>query len=250
MIAEFANHHSWIAWVPIVSPFVAGALVFRRMPTVPLAILGGLAGLALGACAPLIGIRDDWVMVQLCLSIAGSVVGGVWGSSIGARLRRRGPRDPDGSLVTIALAVGLGLAGLLAGALAPAMLQGRAPDMDIDVIVSSALGGGLGWCLGSAIGWHRSRERARPTTAQRRLLVVMAGTIALLGIAIGTQISAARFGPSIDEIRWDDPRLPPTAMLVYLDTAVAAFTLLALAQRRSGRAPRSHAVSVPRATGS
>jgi hypothetical protein len=38
-------------------------------------------------------------------------------------------------------------------------------------------------------------------------------------------------------------------MLVYLDTAVAAFTLLALAQRRSGGAPRSQAVSVPGAAG-
>ena len=95
MIAEFADYHSWIAGVPIVAPFVAGALVFRRMPTVPLAILGGLAGLAglgLGALAPLLGIQDDWVMVQLCFSITGSVAGGVWGSSIAARLRRRGPR--------------------------------------------------------------------------------------------------------------------------------------------------------------
>jgi hypothetical protein len=31
MIAEFANYHSWIAWVPIVAPLVAGVLVFRAI---------------------------------------------------------------------------------------------------------------------------------------------------------------------------------------------------------------------------
>ena len=77
----------------------------------------------------------------------------------------------------------------------------------------------------------------------------MAGTIALLGIVIGSEIRATRFGPSIDDIRRRDPRLPPTAMIVYVDTALGVLTLLALTQRRSGGATRSEAVSTPDGAG-
>ena len=235
MLADYTEVHRWIAWVPIVAPLVACALVFRRMPLIPLMIVGGLAGLGLGALAPAVGLEDDWTTVQLFASLSGLAVGSVAGVEVGDRLRRRGPRDPDGSLVTVGLAIGLGLAGLLIGGLIPALRRGEPPDLDLDVIVASAIGGGIGWAVGATIGWRRTRGRPPPTTLQRVLLGVMAAAIVLFGVAAANEIRGARFGPAIDDVRPRNPRLPPIAALVIADAALGGLTLAALAARRGTR---------------
>ena len=126
VVAEIAHYRSWIAWVPIVAPLVATALVFRRVPAFSLGILGGLVGLAGVSALSIFG----WVEEPTTL-LLGMGAGVALGIAVGIGIDHAKRRDPrwvrDSSVVTIGTAITLGVIGLIVGSFFPALLQGSRP---------------------------------------------------------------------------------------------------------------------------
>ena len=237
VVGEFAHYQGWIAWVPVVAPLLAIAAVFRRVPALSVGIAGGLVGLAITAAAFVVDDRlGQWLMIEGPL--IGIGLGVVVGAAIGHATSRNSGMVRDGSLLTVGLAMAFGSLGLIIGGFTPAIVHGAPPDMDIDVIVAATIGGSIGWILGAVIGWVRTADASPPREGQRWVLHLMALTIAFFGFVIGASITSARFGPMIDEIEPGDPRLAPTAAIVYAATALAVLTLVAVAER--GRLRRDH----------
>jgi hypothetical protein len=197
MIAEFANYRSWIAWVPIVG-LLAVPLLFRRVLAVSLAAVGALIGLAIGAA-------------------------------------RSGPEPRDASVIVVGSAIGAGVVGTLIGGFGPALLAGAPPDLNVTVLATVAVGGGVGWATGASIGWRRARTAPAPGAVQRGVLVVAAVSIAIFGAVIVATIQGHRFGPSIDEMtRAERDSLPLIAAVYCIDVAIAVSTLVAVAARGTG----------------
>ena len=174
----------------------------------------------------------NWVEepTTLLLGMGGGIALGIAvGIGIAHAKRRDSRWVRDGSVVAIGPAMTLGVIGLIVGSFIPALLQGSPPDMDPDLLVAAALGGGIGWCAGAVIGWQRAGDATLPSVAQRRFLYAMAFTFALLGIVVAIVI---RNGPSFDGVRADDPRLRSAVALVCVDTALSVATVLAVAKRR------------------
>jgi hypothetical protein len=216
-------------WVVMLAPLLATALVFRRVPTVSLGIVGVLLGLAWVSMFAYVGREEDPLgMLGMVLGFGGIVVG----AGIG-HIKRRDPTwVRDGSVATIGLAMSLGFVGLLLGGFIPALLQQSTPDMDVDVIVAAALGGGVGWCVGARVAWVRTRDAILPGVAQRWSLYVMALTIAILGTVVSLGVRSGVGGPSFDGVSRHDAGLPIAAAVVLVDTALAVVTVLAAAMRR------------------
>ena len=231
VVAEIAHYRSWIAWVPILAPLFATALVFRRVPAVSLGVLGGLVGLAAVSVASIFGWVEE--PTTLLLGMGGGVALGI---AVGIGVDHAKRRDPrwvrDSSVLTIGPAITLGVIGLIVGSFIPALLQESPPDMDPDLLVAAALGGGIGWCAGAVIGWQRAGDATLPSVAQRRSLYAMAVSFALLGTVVAFVIRNGPGGPSFDGVRDDDPRLRSAAALVCVDTALSVATVLAVAKRR------------------
>jgi hypothetical protein len=231
VIGEIAHYRSWIAWVPILAPLFATALVFRRVHAFSLGILGGVVGLAAVSVVSMFGWVEEPTTLLLGMGV-GVALGIAVGISIDDAKRRDSRWVRDRSVVAIAPAITLGVVGLIVGGFIPALLQGSPPDMDPDVLVAAALGGGIGWCAGAVIGWQRAGEAVRPSVTQRRSLYAMAFTFAFLGIVVAIVIRNGAGGPSFDSVRDDDPRLRSAAALVCVDTALSVATVRAVAKRR------------------
>ena len=233
MIAEFANYKSWIAWVPIVS-LLAIPLLFRRVLVVSLAIVGAFVGFVVTSISPPLG-RDA---EQLGANIAvGLLAGAAFGALPGAVLdaQRRGAGRRDASVTVVGCALGLGLLGALVGGFAPGILAGQPPDLNVDVLLTIAVGGGFGWSVGAAIGWRAARSKPPPGRAQRWILAVAAASIAVFGAAIVASIQQRSFGPSIEDMtRLERHRLPLIAAIYCIDTTIAVLTLVAIAVRDRG----------------
>ena len=239
MIAEFANCRSWIAWVPIVSP-LAIPILFRRIPIVSLAMVGAFVGfVAISLTMPL-GSNAEQLGANVALGLlGGAAFGAILGAAVGRGDRTTTP--PDASVTVLGYAVGLGLLGALVAGFAPSILVGQAPDLDVAVILLVAIGGGLGWSIGAAIGWWAARSAPPPGRTQRWLLGVGAAGVALTGASVVASIQDRSFGPSIDEMsRWDRQHLALIAALYCIDTTIAALTLVAVAIRGSGQPATAH----------
>jgi hypothetical protein len=95
------------------------------------------------------------------------------------------------------------------------------------VLLTIAVGGGLGWSVGAAIGWRAARSAPPPARAQRWILAVAAASIAVFGAAIVASIQQRSFGPSIEDMtRLERHRLPLIAALYCIDTTIAVLTLV------------------------
>ncbi len=235
MIAGFANYRSWIEWVPLVG-LLAIPILFRRVLAVSLAMVGAFVGfVAILSTMPL-GSDAEQLGANVALGLAGgAVVGAITGVGLDVLRPRSQPRDA--SVIVVGLAVGLGVLGALIGAFGPALL-GAAPDLNVAVLGMVAVGGGIGWSIGAAIGWHLARSAPSPGRFQRWVLAVAAVSIALFGASIVAAIQARAFGPSIDEMtRAERDSLPFVAALYCIDVVLAVSTLVAVAAR--GVVPRS-----------
>jgi hypothetical protein len=138
-------------------------------------------------------------------------------------------------VTVVGYALGLGLLGALVGGFAPGILAGQPPDLHVDVLLAIAVGGGLGWSVGAAIGWRAARSAPPPGRAQRWILAVAAASIAVFGAAIVASIQQRSFGPSIEDMtRLERQRLPLIAALYCIDTTIAVLTLVAIAVRDRG----------------
>ncbi len=241
MIAEFANYRSWIDWVPIMA-LLAIPLLFRRVLVVSLALLGAFLGfIAIGLTMPL--GRDA---EQLGANVAaGLVVGAVLGALVGVVLGALRPRSQplDGSVTVVGCAIGLGVMGALIGGFGPSF-PGGSPDLNVSVLGTIAVGGGIGWLIGAAIGWRLARGAPSPDRVQRWILVVAAVSIAIFGATIVGAIQARAFGPSMDEMtRLERDSLPTVAALYCINAVLAASTLIAVAAR--GVVPTGKTATAP-----
>jgi hypothetical protein len=233
MIAEFASYRSWIAWVPIVSLLVM-PILFRRILVVSFAMVGAFVGfVAISLTVPL-GSNAEQLGANVALGLlGGAAFGAILGAAVGRSHRRTTP--PDASVKVVGYAVGLGLMGALVAGFAPSILARQPPDLDVTVILLVAVGGGLGWSIGAAMGWWAARSASAPGRTQRWLLGVAASGIALTGASVVASIQDRSFGPSIDGMsRWDRQHLALIAALYCLDTTIAVLTLVAVAVRSSG----------------
>lgn len=238
MLAEFANYESWIAWVPFVA-LLAIPLALRRTLPLCLALVGSFVGMVFVTLAPPLGRNAEQFGANLALGLAGGAVAGAMIGLLIQSVRTAPPRDA--STIVLGWAIALGIAGAVIGGFGPSVVGGP-PDLNIDVLFSIAIGGGLGWAVGARVGWRRAREA--PTDAlQRSLLVIVAIAIVLMGASIVMTILGRQFGPSIDELtRHERHQLPTLAALYAIDTAIAMLTVLVLAVRGSRAA-----VAVPAA---
>jgi hypothetical protein len=229
MIAEFANYRSWIAWVPIVA-LLAIPLLFRRVLVVSCASVGTFIGfVAIVATMPL-GSDAEQLGANAAAGLAGgAAVGALVGLVLG--LFRRGSQPRDASVIVVGWALGLGVLGALVGGFGPSLFGGS-PDLSVPVLGTIAVGGGIGWAVGAAIGWRMARDAPSPGRFQRWILAVAAVAIALFGAGIIATIQSHAFGPSIDEMtRSERNSLPLIAALYCVDVALAVSTLIAVAAR-------------------
>ena len=139
-----------------------------------------------------------------------------------------------------------GIVGALIGGFAPAILDASAPDLTVSIILAVAVGGGLGWALAAVVGWVSSRGAPAPSTGQRWIVAIAAASIVPLGVGIVMSIEARDFGPSIDELSRSDRSLLPFAEAAFaIDTALAVFTLIAVALRTNEGAGAQQGVQFP-----
>ena len=236
MIAELANYRSWIAWVPFVA-LLAIPLLFRHVLAVSLAMAGAFVGFVLiSASMPLGSSAEDLGANVAAGLLGGAALGGILGAALAAR--RHEPYDA--SVTVVGYAIGLGLLGVAVGGLGPSVLTGASPDLSVALLLTIAVGGGLGWSLGAVIGWRATPDAPSPGRAQRWILGVAAASVALFGAVVAASIQARAFGPSIDGLsRWDRHQLPLVAALYCIDTVLVVLTLVAVAVRRSGERPSS-----------
>jgi hypothetical protein len=242
MIAEFASYRSWIAWVPIVAMLAIPLLLWRVLP-LGLAILGAFVGFVLTLLEPPLGRDAEQFGPNLAVGlVGGAIVGAVVGGLI--RILRPPDRPRDASAAVVGWAVGLGVIGALVGGFAP-NFRGGSPDLNVEVLGSVAVGGGVGWSVGAIVGRWFARSAPPPGAGQRWLLAIGAAGIAIIGAGIVVSIPAHAFGPSIDEVsRFDRQQLPFIAALYCIDTTIAVLTLVAVAVRGIGVAGSSEAVTV------
>jgi hypothetical protein len=243
MVAEFANYHSWIAWVPIVG-LLAVPLLIRTVPAVALAFAGAFVGFVVISLTMPLGGNAEQLGANIAAGLGGgAAVGALIGLGVATLRSRSEPHDA--SVVVVGFAIGLGVFGALAGGFGPSLLKGEPPDLEVPVLATVAIGGGLGWAIGAALGWHRARNAPSPGPTQRWLLLLAATSIALFGAVIVTSIQGQHgFGPPIDDMtRAERDALPSIAALYCIDVAVAVATLIAVAVR--GSATRAGAVVVP-----
>ena len=229
MIAEFASYRSWIAWVPLVA-MLAIPLLFRRVLVVSCALVGAFVGLVVIIATMPLGSDAEQLGANTAAGLGG---GAAVGASVGLVLGvfRRGSRPRDASVIVVGWALGLGVLGALIGGFGPSLFGGS-PDLSVFVLGTVAVGGGIGWGLGAAIGWRLARGAPSPERLQRWILAVAAVSIALFGAGIVATIQSHAFGPSIDEMtRAERNSLPLIAALYCIDVALAVSTLAAVATR-------------------
>jgi hypothetical protein len=229
MVAEFANYRSWIDWVPFVG-LLAIPILFRRVLAVSLALVGAFVGfVAISLTMPL-GSDAEQLGANVAAGLAGgAVVGALVGAGLGALRPRSQPRDA--SVIVVGCAMGAGVLGALVGGFGPSLFGGS-PDLEVAVLALIAVGGGIGWALGAAVGWRLARSAPSAERLQRWILGVAAVSIALLGASIVAGIQAREFGPSIDWMsRAERDSLPLVAALYCIDVALAVSTLAAVAAR-------------------
>jgi hypothetical protein len=233
VIAEFLEYRSWIGWVPIFALLAIPILLWRVLP-LGLALLGAFVGLLAVFVAPPLGRDAEQFGPNLALGlVVGAVVGAVWGALFRVFRPSEHPRDAPATVV--GWAVGLGVIGATFGGFVPGLRGGGAPDFNVEVLRTVAIGGGIGWSLGAIIGWWFGRSAPVPETWQRWWLAIGAAGIALFGAGIVASIPAHEFGPSIDEMsRWDRQQLPVIAAMYCIDTTIAVVTLVAVAVRGTG----------------
>ena len=209
----------------LLASLITTALVFRRVPAFTLAIVGGLIGLAAAVAVPLIN-ASSWP-ASLLLVPGGIIVGAVRGCVIAVTKRTAPMWVRDASTGMIGPAIALGTIGLVLGGFA------GGADMSPDVLVSAAIGGGVGWSMGAAIGWERTRDVPAPGTAQRWFLGLLAVTVAILGALIATTVGRGLGGPSFDGVSPRDPGFAIAAAVLAFDTGLAVLTIVAVIYRSS-----------------
>ena len=230
MLAEFANYESWIGWVPFVA-LLAIPLALRRNLPLCFALVGSSVGMILVTLAPPLGRGAEQFGANLAIGVAG---GAVAGALIGLLIQSARTAPPRGaSTIVLGWAIALGIAGAVIGGFGPSVFDGP-PDLSIETLFTIAIGGGLGWIVGTLAGWRRAREAPMPDALQRSLLVVAAIAIAMVGATTVITILGHRFGPFIDQLtRHERHQLPTLAALYAVDTGVAMITVLVLAVRGS-----------------
>jgi hypothetical protein len=240
MVAEFANYESWIAWVPFVA-LLAIPLVLRRNLPLSLALAGSFVGMIFGTLVPPLGRDAEQFGPNLAVGLVGGAVARALLGLVIQATRTNAPRD--GSSIVLGLAIVLGIVGAVIGGFWPSLVGGS-PDLTIETLFSIAIGGGLGWVVGTLVGWRSARDAPEPDAVQRSLLVVAAIAIAMMGAVIVVTILGRQFGPSIDELtRHERHQLPTLAALYMVDTAIAVLTVLVLA----GRGWHTTAATIPAA---
>jgi hypothetical protein len=175
MIAEFANYRSWIDWVPIVG-LLAIPILFRRVLAVSLALVGAFVGFVVISLTMPLGSDAEQLGANVAAGLAG---GAVVGALVGAGLSALRPRSQpqDASVIVVGCSMGAGVLGALVGGFGPSLLGGS-PDLEVAVLALIAVGGGIGWALGAAIGWRLARSAPSPGPVQRWILAVSAVSIA------------------------------------------------------------------------
>ena len=228
MVAEFANYQSWIAWVPFVA-LLAIPFLFRRIPVVSGALVGAFVGFVVIMATMPLGSDAEQLGSNLAAGlVGGALVGALVGLVFGV-LRPRPPRDV--SVTVVGCALGLGVLGALVGGFGPSVF-GAPPDLNVATLGTIAVGGGIGWALGAAIGWRIARGAQAPDRIQRWILLVAAVSMALFGASVVAGIQAQSFGPSIDGMtRAERDALPLVAALYCIDVVLAVSTLVAVAAR-------------------
>jgi hypothetical protein len=239
MLAEFANYESWIAWVLFVA-LLAIPIALRRTLPLCLALVGSFVGMVFVTLAPPLGRDAEQFGAKLALGLTSGAVAGALIGLLIQSVRTAPPRDA--STIVLGWAIALGIAGVVIGGFGPLDVR-WAPDLNIDVLFSIAIVGGLGWAVGTLVGWRHAREAPTPDAPQRSRLVIVAIAIVLMGATIVMTILGRQFGPSIDELtRHERHQLPTLAALYAIDTAIAMLTVVVLAVRGSRAA-----VAVPAA---
>jgi hypothetical protein len=237
MIAEFLNYRSWIAWVPLVA-LLAIPLLFRRVFVISGALVGAFVGLVVITATMPLGSEAEQLGANTAAGLVGGAgVGALVGLVLGAF--RRGSHPRDASVIVVGWALGLGALGALVDGFGPSLFRGS-PDLSVPVLGTIAVGGGIGWGIGTAIGWRMARSAPAPERRQRWILAVAAASIALFGAAIVATIQSRAFGPSIDEMtRAERNSLPLIASLYCVDVALAVSTLVAVAAGGIVATPRA-----------
>jgi hypothetical protein len=233
MIDELLEWQDYAVWIVLIAPAIAFGLVFRRVKAVGFAVVGTMVGFIVVMMTMPLGTNAE----QLGVNVAVGLVGGaLLGGVIGALLDPSEDRPPrDASVRTVRAAMLGGVAGAIVAGVLPAILDASAPDLTVSIILAVAVGGGLGWALAAVVGWVSSRGAPAPSTRQRWIVAIAAASIVPLGIGIVMSIEARAFGPSIDELSRSDRSLLPLAEAAFaIDTALAVFTLIAVALRNEG----------------
>lgn len=244
MIQQLLDWQDYVGWIVLIAPTVAFSLVFWRVKAVRFAIVGTMAGFILVSLTMPLG--SDAEALGLNIGV-GLTAGALLGAVIGALLDPSEGRTPrDASVRTVGPAMLGGIVGALIGGFAPAILDRSAPDLTVSVILAVAVFGGLGWALAAGVGWMSSQGAPRPSMNQRWIIAIAAASIVPLGVGIVMSIEARDFGPSIDELSRSDRWLLPLAEAAFaIDTALAVFTLIAVALRTKEGAGAQQGVQFP-----
>jgi hypothetical protein len=244
VVEELLDWQDYVGWIVVIAPTVAFSLVFWKVKAVRFAIVGTTAGFIVVSLTMPLGTDAE----ALGLNIGAGLVGGaLLGAVIGALLDPSEGRTPrDASVRTVGPAMLGGIVGALIGGFSPAILDASAPDLTVSIILAVAVGGGLGWALAAVVGWVSSRGAPAPSTGQRWIVAIAAVSIVPLGVGIVMSIEARAFGPSIDELSRSDRSLLPVAEAAFaIDTALAVFTLIAVALRTKAGTGAQQGVQFP-----
>jgi hypothetical protein len=196
-----------------------------------LALVGSFVGMVFVTLTPPLGRGAEQLGANLAVGLASGAVAGALIGLLIQSVRTVPPRDA--STIVLGWAIALGIGGATIGGFGPSVFGGP-PDLNIDILFSIAIGGGLGWIVGTLVGWRRMPKAPMPDALQRSLLVIAAIAIVMMGAATVVTILGRQFGPSIDELtRHERHQLPTLAALYAGDTAIAVLTVLMLAVRGS-----------------
>ena len=190
-----------------------------------------------GAALALLGVLGDgangaqggYVVHPLVRSAGlvalGTLVGGGCGWLVGA--------GPAKATIPVGLGSLLAIAGFVAGAAVGVNALGQPLiDGNASVLITSALvGAGIGWLVGSGIGFALVADLPPPTTTQARALRSVAGAALLIGVATA-RFEASLVGPGGLDLR----HLSGVRAVTVFDGALLALVLALAGGSRRWRA--------------
>lgn len=135
----------------------------------------------------------------------------------------------------VAWAAACGAIGMIGAGVGTEFLHPGASDPTMNALIAAAYGGAVGWLIGIAVGMARHPDSE---ATDRMAWALRLGAVAVIALGIWIAPSAlTASGPQIDGVGLRSPLRPILAFLLWVDTAIAAGTLLTLSFRRRVEVP-------------